>query len=160
VVSIFPEAKFIIVGNGPQWHNLHQQIHTLGIDKHVIMTGFRDDTPEIMSALDIFILPSIASEATSQVIPQALAMNKPVIATNTGGLPEIIEDGVTGLLIPPEDPDAIANAIIRMAKEKEGARELAKRGKEKVLENYTFQQMINRTNEVYQHVLNNLPHRT
>jgi glycosyltransferase involved in cell wall biosynthesis len=87
-------------------------------------------------------------------------MNKPVIATNTGGLPEIIEDGVTGLLIPPEDPDAIANAIIRMAKEKEGAKELAKRGKEKVLENYTFQQMINRTNEVYQHVLNNLPHRT
>jgi glycosyltransferase involved in cell wall biosynthesis len=153
VASIFPQAKIIIVGDGPQWNNLHRQIQDLGIDRHVIMTGFRDDIPEIMSALDIFVLPSIASEATSQVIPQALAMGKPVIATNTGGLPEIIEDGVTGLLIPPENPDPIANAIIRMAREKEEAKEMAARGKDKTLKNFTFQKMIDRTAEVYYNVL-------
>jgi len=152
VIAILPEAKFFIVGDGPQWNNLHQQTHTLGIEKYVIMPGFRDDIPEIIAALDIFILPSIASEATSQVIPQALAMGKPVIATDAGGLSEIIEDNVTGLLIPPKDPDAIANAIVRIARDKERAKETAMRGREKILKDYTFQRMIERTAEVYDYV--------
>lgn len=153
VVSVFPDAKFLIIGNGPQWNNLHQKIQDMGTEKHVIMTGFRDDIPEIMAALDIFILPSVASEATSQVIPQALAMGKPVIATNTGGLPEIIEDGVTGLLISPKNHDAIADAIVRMAEHKEEAEKMAARGRDKILKNYTFQRMIERTAEVYRHLL-------
>ncbi|MBI5050083.1 MAG: glycosyltransferase family 4 protein [Nitrospirae bacterium] len=153
VISVFPSAKFLIVGDGPQWNNLHQQIHDLGIKRHVIMTGFRNDVPEITAALDIFILPSVASEATSQVIPQALAMGKPVIAANAGGLPEIIEDGITGLLIPPKDSAAITNAIVRMAKDREEAREMAVRGRDKILKDYTFQKMIERTATVYNYVL-------
>ena len=153
IISVFPSAKFLIVGDGPQWNNLHRQIRDLGIEQHVIMPGFRDDIPEIIAALDIFILPSTASEATSQVIPQALAMCKPVIATNAGGLPEIIEDGVTGLLIPLKDPSAIANAIVRMAKDKGEAEQMAVRGRAKILKDYTFQKMIERTAEVYRYVL-------
>ncbi|MBI5195238.1 MAG: glycosyltransferase family 4 protein [Nitrospirae bacterium] len=153
VAAVLPQVKFIIAGDGPQWNNLHEQIRSLGIERHVIMTGFRNDVPEIMSALDIFILPSVASEATSQVIPQALAVGKPVIATDAGGLSEIIEDGVTGLLIPPKDSGAIADAIIRMAKNKEEAEGMASRGRKKILEGYTFKKMIEDTEKVYYQVL-------
>ena len=153
IISAFPDAKFLITGDGPQWDNLNMKIRELGIEKHVIMTGFRNDISEIMSALDIFILPSTASEATSQVIPQALSMGKPVIATNVGGLPEIIEDGVTGLLIPPGDPDAIAGAVLRMAEHKEEAQKMAVKGRDKILKDFTFQGMIDRTAGVYYDVL-------
>lgn len=153
VVSLYPAARFLIVGNGPQWDNLHKKIHHLKIEKNVIMTNFREDIPEIMAALDMFVLPSIASEATSQVIPQALAMGKPVIATNTGGLSEIIENGVTGLLIPPRDSEAISNAVIWMAKNSENAREMAVNGRNKIVKDYTFQKMIERTAEVYHYML-------
>ena len=152
VVSVFPDARFIIVGDGSQWNSLHKQIHALEIDRHVMMAGLRDDVPEIISALDMFILPSIDSEATSQVIPQALAMGKPVIATDIGGLPEIVEDAVTGLLIPPGDPGAIATAIIRMAREREEAKEMAMKGRDKILKDFTFQKMIDRTADVYHFV--------
>lgn len=153
IVSIYPDAKFLIVGNGPQWDNLNKKVHDLRIGENVIMTNFRDDIPEIIAALDILVLPSIASEATSQVIPQALAMGKPVIAANVGGLPEIIEDGVTGLLVPPKDHEAISNAVIWMTEHREKAHEMAMKGKDKILKNYTFQKMIEQTDDVYNQVL-------
>lgn len=153
VVSIYPKARFLIVGNGPVYDSIQQKIRNFGIEKYVIMTNFRDDIPDIMAALDIFILPSYASEATSQVIPQALAMGKPVIATNVGGLSEIIDNGITGLLVPPKNHAAISNAIIWMAKHREETNEMAIKGREKVLKHYTFQRMIDRTAEVYYSVM-------
>ncbi len=153
IISVFPDAKFLIAGDGPQWDNLNRQIRELGIEKHVIMTGFREDIPEIMAALDIFVLPSTSSEATSQVIPQAFAIGRPVIATDAGGLPEIIEDGVTGLLISPGDREAIAGAILRMAEHKEEAQKMAVKGRDKILKDFTFQGMIDRTAGVYYDVL-------
>lgn len=153
IVTSYPNAKFLIAGNGPQWDNLQRKIRDLGIEKYVIMMGFREDIPEILASLDIFILPSTASEATSQVIPQALAVGKPVIATNTGGLPEIIEDGITGLLIEPGNHEAIACAVVRMAENKEEAEKMAVRGREKILKGYTFQRMIDDTSGVYQNIL-------
>jgi glycosyltransferase involved in cell wall biosynthesis len=154
IVARYPQVKILIVGNGPQWNNLQNQIRELGLDNHVIMTGFRDDVPEIIAALDIFVLPSVASEATSQVIPQSLAMGKPVVATNTGGLPEIVENNVTGLLIPPRDCNAIANAIIKISENREEAEKMAIRGRERILRDFTFKGMIDRTTEVYYNLLN------
>lgn len=153
VISIYPKARFLIVGNGPQWDNLQRQVRTLRIEKNVIMTGFRDDIPRIMAALDIFVLLSYASEGTSQVIPQALAMGKPVIAANVGGLPEIIEDGVTGLLVAPKDHEAVSDAILWLAEHREKAREMALRGRDKIVKNYTFQGMIDQTEKGYHRVL-------
>ncbi len=119
----------------------------------MIMTGLRKDVPEIIAALDIFVLLSTASEATSQVIPQALSIGKPVVATDVGGLPEIIEDNRTGLLIPKEDPAAIAEAIIKIADDKELARRLAREGRAKVLKDFTLEGMIDKTEAVYRRVL-------
>ncbi len=153
VVAEFPEARFLIVGNGPWESNLRSKITELGIERYVIMTGFREDIPEIMAALDIFVLPSTASEATSQVIPQALLMGKPVIATNVGGLPELIENGVTGLLIPPGNAEALGEAVLQMATRRDQAAEMARNGRKKILEGYTFEVMIRRTAECYAQVL-------
>ena len=136
-------------GDGPKREEFLAQIRSGGIEKYVIMTGLRKDVPEIIAALDIFVLLSTASEATSQVRPQALAIGKPVIATNVGGLPEIIEDNVTGLLIPKEDPAAIATAIIKLADDKELARRLAEKGREKILKDFTLKGMIDKTERVY-----------
>lgn len=149
VIKKYPEARFVIAGDGPIRERLSTQIRTLGIEKSVIMTGLRKDVPEIIAALDIFVLLSTASEATSQVIPQALAIGRPVVATDVGGLPEIIEDNVTGLLIPKEDPAAIAGAIIKLADDKSLARRLAKKGREKILKDFTLKGMIDKTEEVY-----------
>ncbi len=153
VVSVYPDAKFLIVGDGPKWDDLKKQVHDLGIDRNVNMTNFRNDIPEIIAALDMLVLPSIASEATSQVIPQALAMGKPVIATNVGGLPEIIDDGVTGLLIPPRDHEAISNAVIWMTQHREETYKMAMEGRKKILENYTFKKMVEQTDDIYHCVL-------
>ena len=153
VVEEFPKARFVLAGDGPRREALHEKVKALGIGESVIMAGFRSDVPEVMAALDIFILPSYASEATSQVLPQALAMGKPVIVTSIPGLMEIVEDKVTGLLVRPKDPVAIASAIVEMAKDKEAARRMMERGHEKILKGYTIEVMMKKTTDVYDRLL-------
>ena len=91
-------ARFLIVGDGVGFDDVRRRVHDMGLERSVIMTGFRRDIPEVMAALDVLVLPSIKSEATSQVIPQALAVGTPVAAAATGGIPEIVRDGETGCL--------------------------------------------------------------
>ena len=153
IIKSYPEARFVIAGDGPKREEFLGQIRALGIERSVIMTGLRKDVEEIIAALDIFVLLSTASEATSQVIPQALSIGKAVVATDVGGLPEIIEDNVTGLLIPKGDPAAIADAIIKLADDKELAGRLARTGREKVLKDFTLKGMIDKTEGVYNRLL-------
>src|SRR5881396_3059495 len=120
-----PAARFVIVGDGVGFDDVHRRVHALGLANHVVMTGFRRDVPEVMAALDLLVLPSTRSEATSQVIPQALAVRTPVVATAVGGIPEIVKDGVTGRLVPPGEPDALARAILEMISDTERAHIMA-----------------------------------
>jgi glycosyltransferase involved in cell wall biosynthesis len=128
-------------------------VHALGLDGPVIMTGFRRDIPEVMAALDVLVLPSTRSEATSQVIPQALAVGTPVAATAVGGIPEIIRDGENGRLVPPADVPALAAAILDLLRDRERARRLARTGQREVLEHYSVDAMMARTTEVYAQLL-------
>src|SRR5574337_221876 len=93
VLQALPQARFLIVGDGIGYADFRRRVEEMGLGGVVTMTGFRTDVPEVMAALDVLVLPSIRSEATSQVIPQALAVGTPVVATATGGIPEIIRDG-------------------------------------------------------------------
>src|SRR5207245_2959465 len=106
--------RVLTTGDAVGFDDVHRRVHALGLANHVVMTGFRRDVPEVMAALDLLVLPSTRSEATSQVIPQALAVGTPVVATVVGGIPEIVKDGVTGRLVPPGEPDALARAIVEM----------------------------------------------
>jgi glycosyltransferase involved in cell wall biosynthesis len=152
-------ARFLIVGDGVAFADIRRRVHELALDDAVIMTGFRKDVPEIMAALDVLVLPSIKSEASSQVIPQALAVGTPVVATTVGGSPELITDGVTGCLVPPADAAALAQGILSLLRDPARAGAMARRGAELVRARYTMDAAMARTVAVYDEVLTARPPR-
>jgi len=149
VLTARPAARFLIVGDGVGFDDVRRRVHDLGLTSHVVMTGFRRDVPEVMAALDVLVLPSTRSEATSQVIPQALAVGTPVVATAVGGIPEIVKDGVTGRLVPPGEPAALAAAIEDMLTDVGRAHAMAHAGQALVRERFTVDAMMVATTTVY-----------
>jgi glycosyltransferase involved in cell wall biosynthesis len=136
VVAQCPSARFLIVGaqrseKDEYLQNLFDQVKQAGLDEHVIFTGQRDDMPEIMAGADVVVLAS-GSEATPEasplVIVEALAMGTPVVASKLGGVPEILHDGMTGYLVPPRDPEALADAVLRLLNNEQRAREMGRTG--------------------------------
>jgi glycosyltransferase involved in cell wall biosynthesis len=148
-----PKLKLLIVGEGPQRKAIEEQVIESNLSDIVILTGYQKDPAPFMKAMDIVVLPSYANEATSQVLPQAMAMRRPVISTNIGSLSEVVINEQTGLSIPPRDIDALANALIRLYRNKELRYELANSGYEHVQSKFTFNQMIDSTEAVYRKLL-------
>jgi sugar transferase (PEP-CTERM/EpsH1 system associated) len=105
-----PDTVLVIVGDGPCRAQLENHITDLALQDRVLLLGERRDIPEILMALDVFVLPSVA-EGMSNTILEAMATGLPVLATRVGGSPELVEDGLTGRLVPPRDPAALAGAI-------------------------------------------------
>jgi glycosyltransferase involved in cell wall biosynthesis len=153
VLAERPDTRFLIVGDGVGFDDVRCSVSARGLAGDVIMTGFRRDVAEIMAALDVLVLPSLRSEATSQVVPQALAVGTPVVGTTVGGIPEIIRDGETGRLVPPGDPPALAAAILDLLGDPARARAMARHGQRLVLSQFTFQAMMEATTRVYEEVL-------
>jgi glycosyltransferase involved in cell wall biosynthesis len=150
VLARRPDARFLIVGDGVGFDDVRRRVKEMGLEPHVLMTGFRRDVPEVMAALDILVLPSIKSEAVSQVIPQALAVGTPVVGTTVGGTPELVRDGETGRLVPPADAPALAAAMLDLLNDPEGARALARRGQALVLAEHSIDATMARTLAVYE----------
>ena len=148
-----PHARFLIVGDGVGFDDVRRRVREMGLDTSVIMTGFRRDIPEVMAALDVLVLPSIRSEATSQVVPQALAVGTPVVAAATGGLPEIVRDGETGRLIAPGDASALARAVLSLLDDPERAREMALAGQALIRSRYSADASMTATTNVYRILL-------
>jgi glycosyltransferase involved in cell wall biosynthesis len=148
-------AKLVIVGAGPQEENIRRRIAELGLHARVQMTGHRGDVPRLIAAMDCMALPSTANEATSQVLPQALAMKVPVVTTTVGGLPEVVRDRDTGLLVPPGDPAALTEALLWIYRNPAQAAQTAERGYAHTHVNFTFDGMIERTEAVYRGLLAN-----
>lgn len=155
LVRIGVPVKLIIVGDGPQEKNIRQRIAELGLHDRVQMMGYRGDVPCLIAAMDCMALPSTANEATSQALPQALAMKVPVVATTVGGLPEVVRDRDTGLLVPPGDPAALAEALAWFYRNPAQATQMAERGFAHVHADFTFAGMIDRTEAVYRELLAN-----
>jgi glycosyltransferase involved in cell wall biosynthesis len=153
VVAAAPDARFLIVGDGVGFDEVGRRVRDMGLDTRVSLTGFRRDIPEVMAALDVLVLPSIRSEAIPQVIPQALAVGTPVVASTVGGSPELIHDGENGRLVPPADPQALADAILALLREPERARAMARAGQAMVLARYTIDVTMARTTAVYRELL-------
>ncbi len=106
----YPDAVLLIAGDGPCRDDLGGLIASLGLVEHVRLLGERDDIPRVLAAMDAFVLPSIA-EGISNTILEAMATGLPIVATRVGGNPELVEDGVNGILVPRQDPTALATAI-------------------------------------------------
>ncbi len=146
-------AKLLIVGAGPQEDALRHKVKQLGMDARVLMLGYRTDVPRLIGAMDCSVLPATKNEATSQALPQAMAMKIPVIATAVGGLPEVVIHQQTGLLIPPGDIEALYSALLRVHQHPAEAKQMAERGYAHVHANFTFEQMVDRTEDVYRDLL-------
>jgi glycosyltransferase involved in cell wall biosynthesis len=142
-------ARLLIAGAGPQEDALRRKIKELGMEARALMLGHRDDVPRLLAAMDCVALPATKNEATSQALPQALAMKVPVIATAVGGLPEVVIDRQTGLLIPPGDADALCGALLWMHQHPVEAKQMAERGHAHVQANFTIERMLDRTEAIY-----------
>ena len=132
--------RLIIAGDGPERDSLELFAKDLGVLERVIFAGLRNDIEKIYSAMDVFILPSI-NEPFGLAILEAMAVGKPVIATNAGGIPEIIRDEETGLLVEPRSPKAIAEAIDRLIEEPEFLKKISQAGKKLLLTEFTSDSM-------------------
>jgi glycosyltransferase involved in cell wall biosynthesis len=153
VIAGRPDARFLIVGDGVGFDEVSRRVRDMRLETSVCLTGFRRDIPEVMAALDVLVLPSIRSEAIPQVIPQALAVGTPVVASTVGGSPELIRDGENGRLVPPGDSRALADAILALLREPDRARAMARAGQAMVRERYTIDATMARTTAVYQALL-------
>ena len=153
VLAQEPRARFVIVGDGIGFDSVRARVEALGLAGAVVMTGFRRDIPEVMAALDVLVLPSIRSEAASQVVPQALAVGTPVVASTVGGSTELIKDGDTGRLVPPGDAPALAAAIVATFRDPSGSRAMARRGQARVHAEFSFDAQMTRTAGVYRALL-------
>ena len=153
VLTSEPEAVFLWVGDGVGRDSLQHEIARAGLTSKVRITGFREDVPALLAAMDVFVLPSIKSDGVPQVIFQALAMRKPVVATAVGGIPELIQQQRTGLLVPPNDPRALAEAVLHVLQHPVEAAEWAQAGGRLVDTQYTLEHTIDRTAAVYTAVL-------
>src|SRR6185312_14918649 len=105
-----PKHRFVLVGDGPEEANLRRQAAQLGIEDRIVWAGFQKNVAPYYAIATIYALPSI-SEGSPNVILEAMAAGLPIAATRAGGVPEILENDVTGLLVPKEDPRALAEAI-------------------------------------------------
>ncbi len=159
VVKICPDIFAFIVGETKidQSENyleeLHQMVKKFGLTDKVIFTGFVSEMKELYASLDLLVLPSQA-EPFGRVLIEAMAMEKPVVATRAGGAAEIVENGVTGLLVPPDDIDSLAQAIIRMLENKEDRIRMGKAGRKRVENMFSIEKNIEETQKIYTEVLN------
>lgn len=158
VVARHPETRFLIVG-GPAAgvgegyeEKLRRRADRLGLGERVILTGARTDVPEILPELTVSVLPSL-TEGLSNSLLEAMAAGKPVVATSVGGNPEIVEDGVTGFLVPANDPAALAAAVGRLVASPGLAAELGRAGRARVAAHFTPERLVVRTTELYQRLL-------
>jgi glycosyltransferase involved in cell wall biosynthesis len=152
VVDIFPNAKFLIVGDGPRKEALLHFTKELGIAKHVIFTGFIEDIPEIYSFSDVAVLSSL-SEGLPQSLLQAMAAGIPVVATKVGGVPEVVIHERTGLLVESGDHEGLAKGIIRILQNRDDAERMSRAAKELVLSEHTIDKMIDKIEGLYKKLL-------
>jgi glycosyltransferase involved in cell wall biosynthesis len=148
VLRACPDAYLLVVGEGSRCEALMQQAADLRIGHRVVFTGRREDVPAVTAALDVAVLPSYR-EAQGLSVLEAMALSRPVVASNVGGIPEMIEDGITGLLVPPRDPDALAAAIVRLLRDHQLADMVGRAGHDLVHRRFCIEQMIASIAEIY-----------
>ena len=150
--ALVPEAMFVLAGEGPERANLEAQAAELGLNKRVLFLGHRHDVPDLLACCDLFVLPSLF-EGLPLSILEAMAANKPVVASAIDGNDEAILHGETGLLVPPADPVALAAAIQTVLSDPDFAGRLAAAGKTRVHEYFSAEAMIRQVTHTYEEIL-------
>lgn len=148
IIKTFPKVRILIVGDGPLRKSLEALSEELRVKDNVIFTGFRSDIKEILSAIDILVIPSLL-EGFPMITLEAMAMAKPIVATNIDGITEQITDEKDGILVPPKNSEALARAVIRVLADKESAKALGLAARKKVEQEFSVEKMVAETEKVY-----------
>src|SRR5712691_10112220 len=151
VVQQVPDARFVILGEGDLREHLQKQVHEHRLEKHVLLPGFRTDVLGCLKTFDLFVMSSV-TEGLGTSLLDAMAASRPIVATTAGGIPEIVEEGVNGLLVPTRDHHALADAIVRALKDAALRREMGEAGYARVNERFTVERMVSDTADVYKRV--------
>jgi glycosyltransferase involved in cell wall biosynthesis len=145
----FPDVRFLVAGDGGSKKELEDRACRLGLGSRIVFTGFRSDVRDLLSEAAISVLPSL-SEGTSNTLLESMAAGIPVVATNVGGNPEVIEDGISGLLVPPRDSAAIAAAVGRLLEDEELSSRLGQAGMRRVSDLFSLSRSVHETEHLYQ----------
>ncbi|HEY7291201.1 MAG TPA: glycosyltransferase [Vicinamibacterales bacterium] len=149
VVQQMPDARFVILGEGELREHLEKQVRDYHLEKHVLLPGFRTDVLGCIKGFDLFVMSSI-TEGLGTSLLDAMACRRAIVATTAGGIPEIVEAGVNGLLVPPRDADALAHAILKALGDKSLRERMADAGLARVRDRFTLDRMIAGTADVYE----------
>jgi L-malate glycosyltransferase len=148
VVQELPDVRFVILGEGELREQLERQVRDHHLEKHVLLPGFRTDVLGCLKAFDIFVMSSV-TEGLGTSLLDAMACSRPIVATTAGGIPEVVDDGVTGLLVPPRDAPALARAIVTLLSGERMRHQLGQAGLARVRERFTVERMVGATAAVY-----------
>jgi glycosyltransferase involved in cell wall biosynthesis len=148
VIARVPDARFVIVGQGELESRLRTRAHELGLDGHVLFAGFRPDVDRLIPAFDVFCLSS-HMEGLGTSLLDAMCYARAVVGTAAGGIPEAVEDGVTGRVVPPREPDALAGALAEVLLDRARRESMGAAGRARFLERFTADRMVEETLAVY-----------
>ena len=156
ILQDVPNVRFLVIGEASNNHSFEKSLSEMsvekGIDKKTIFTGFRRDIPQLIANMDVVVLPS-EIDACSRVLFESMAMQKPLVAANAGGTPEVVQDGITGLLVKPGDSSDMAKCVKRLLDDKNLAEQYGKAGRKRVEEMFTIERNIKETEGVYLELL-------
>lgn len=148
----FSSLECLIIGDGGEQPALLDRIRELGLEHCVHLVGFREDVPALLAILDVVVIPSF-EEGIPQSLTQALAMERPVVASAVGGVPEVVQDGLSGLLVPARDPEILAKKIACLLHDPIAATRMGKVGRQVIQERYSMEHMLTQTEMVYRRLL-------
>ena len=151
IVKEYPNLKFVFIGEGKERENLEKLVKKLKIEKHVTFTGKQKDIPQLLKASDIFALPS-RREAFGLVNLEAMLIPLPIIASKVGGIPEIVKDGQTGILVEAENSEEFTKALKKLISSPESRNKMAIAGHKRILENFDAKIMAKNYEKAYQEI--------
>lgn len=147
-----PDVWVVIVGSGPLREDIEQKARELRIRDRLVLTGFRNDVPQLIKMFDVFALSS-SEEGIASVLFEVMACEKPIVATNAAGVREAVLDGRTGLVVPIKDAEALAEGILELIRHPDRARRMAAAGHRRVREQFNIDTLTEKTLCVYRRVL-------
>jgi glycosyltransferase involved in cell wall biosynthesis len=148
----YPAVHYVWIGGGDLQRQLKEEVEQAGLTNRILFLGVRQDVPELLPQLDLFVLPSI-SEGLSVAILEALLAGVPVVTTAVGGSPEVVDEGRDGLLVPAKNPDALSRAIEQALSDPEARKQMGQEGQQKVYREFSLERLVRETTDLYKGLL-------
>jgi glycosyltransferase involved in cell wall biosynthesis len=152
IVSVYPNVRLFFFGKGPLETAIGEKIRSLGLESQVTLAGFRDDLDRILPCLDVMVHPALR-EGMGVSLLQASLAERPIVASAVGGIPEAVNDGLTGILVPPSDPQSLVSAILRLLEDESLRSRLGAAGRQWVIDHFSAHHMVEGNLAVYRELL-------